>query len=89
MQKPRENPARLDDARLPSDDVGADATIADPATQRRPHDEGSDANDTPDGLTPSEEAVRQSAEDLPTGRRPEGTIESIPVFDRRDLPPKV
>ena len=53
------------------------------------HDEGSDANDTADGLTESEEAVRHSAEDIPTGQRPEGPIETVPVFDRGSLPPKI
>lgn len=53
------------------------------------HDEGSDANDTADGLTESEEAVRHAAEDIPTGQRPEGATESIPVFDRGSLPPKI
>lgn len=53
------------------------------------HDEGSDANDTEDGLTESEEAVRQAAEDIPTGADPAGTRESVPVFDRGSLPPKV
>ncbi|MDP3408501.1 hypothetical protein [Bosea sp. (in: a-proteobacteria)] len=53
------------------------------------HDEGSDANDTADGLTEMEEAVRHAAEDIPTGQRPEGPIETVPVFDRGSLPPKV
>lgn len=57
--------------------------------QTNVHDEGSDANDTPDGLTESEEAVRQAAEDIPTGQRPEGPIDTVPVFDRGSLPPKV
>jgi len=53
------------------------------------HDEGSDANDTADGLTAMEEAVRHAAEDTPTGQRPEGPIETVRVFDRDSLPPKV
>lgn len=53
------------------------------------HDAGSDANDTTDGLTESEEAVRQAAEDIPTGADPAGSIDSIPVFDRAGLPPKI
>lgn len=53
------------------------------------HDAGSDANDTEDGLTEAEEAVRQAAEDIPTGANPAGSRESVPVFDRGSLPPKV
>ena len=90
----RENPALLDDERKVSnpDQAGIEG---DPAESHRVsdrtnvHDAGSDANDTPDGLTESEEAVRQAAEDIPTGRSPTGRIESIPVFDRGALPPKI
>jgi hypothetical protein len=90
----RENPALLEDERLPVEPAvtGIDA---DPARSRRVadrtnvHDAGSDANDTLDGLTESEEAVRQSAEDRPTGSSPDGAPESVPVFDRGSLPPKV
>ncbi|TAJ27792.1 hypothetical protein [Bosea sp. (in: a-proteobacteria)] len=53
------------------------------------HDAGSDANDTEDGLTESEEAVRQAAEDVPTGADPAAPRDSIPVFDRASLPPRV
>lgn len=95
MKQPRENPALLEDEREPT--VPRESPLAaDPVqTGRRlsdrtnVHDEGSDANNTPDGLTESEEAVRQAAEDLPLGLRPEGSTESTPVFDRRGLPPKV
>lgn len=52
-------------------------------------DEGSDANETADGLTESEEAVRHAAEDIPTGQRPERPIDTVPVFDRGSLPPKI
>lgn len=95
MQKPKESPARLDDDRLPttpqesplaSDPVQTGRRVSD---QTNVHDEGSDANDTPDGLTESEEAARHAAEDIPTGQRPEGSVESVPVFDRSELPPKV
>ena len=51
------------------------------------HDAGSDANNTIDGLTSSEEMVRQAAEDVPTGR-PNRPTDNIPVFDRGRLPPK-
>ena len=95
MPKQRENPAILEDEREPAT-PGESPLAADPIqTGRRVsdrtnvHDEGSDANNTPDGLTESEEAVRQAAEDVPLGQRPEGSTESIPVFDRAGLPPKV
>ncbi|WP_306226921.1 hypothetical protein [Bosea beijingensis] len=89
----RENPALLEDERKPAN-TGQTAIEADPTESRRVsdrtnvHDAGSDANDTPDGLTESEEAVRQAAEDVPVGRPLRGRTESIPVFDRGSLPPK-
>ena len=49
------------------------------------HDEGTEANETADGLNESDEAIRHGAEDIPIGER----REDIPVFDRRELPPKV
>jgi len=49
------------------------------------HDEGSEANETDDGLNESDENIRHGAEDIPVGER----REDIPVFDRRELPPKV
>jgi hypothetical protein len=51
------------------------------------HDAGSGANETVDGLTSEEEALREAAEDTPTGRTDEAA--DIPVFDRGDLLPKV
>ncbi|RYE32948.1 MAG: hypothetical protein EOP23_10520 [Hyphomicrobiales bacterium] len=91
----RENPALLDDERGPALNANQTAVEADPAESSRVsdrtnvHDAGSDANDTPDGLTESEEAVRQAAEDVPVGRPLRGKVETIPVFDRGSLPPKV
>ena len=95
MQKPRENPALLEDERATL--APTESPIeADPATTGRRvsdrtniHDEGSDANDTPGGLTESEEAVRQAAEDVPTGGSLAGRTESVPVFERAGLPPKL
>ena len=54
----------------------------------RPHDSGSAANETVDGLDATTEAIRHAAEDTPmgTGR---GKIEKTPVFDRADLAPKI
>ncbi|MCU4179227.1 hypothetical protein [Bosea sp. BH3] len=93
-EKKRENPAQLDDERRQPNSLEA-GIGNDPADSRRTsdrtnvHDEGSDANDTPDGLTESEEAVRQAAEDIPTGGSSTGPIESVPVFERGSLPPKI
>jgi hypothetical protein len=52
------------------------------------HDEGSDANETTDGLNSSEEALRQAAEDTPNGRAPQNEND-MPVFDRGDALPKI
>ena len=95
MQEPRENPALLDDERemltpsespIEADPIATGRRVSD---QTNVHDEGSDANDTADGLTESEEAVRHAAEDIPTGQSPTGRDDAIPVFDRGSLPPKV
>ena len=89
----RENPALLEDDRRPAN-AHQTAVEADPTESHRVsdrtnvHDAGSDANDTPDGLTESEEAVRQAAEDVPVGRPLHGRTEAIPVFERGSLPPK-
>ena len=44
------------------------------------HDDGTDANETVDGLSESEEMTRHLAEDIPTGAGDEE--EDIPVFER-------
>jgi len=56
----------------------ADAGAQVPA---RPHDSGSAANETVDGLDATTEELRHAAEDTPSGTGP-GKIEKIPVFDR-------
>lgn len=52
----------------------------------RPHNSGSQANETVDGLDASTEALRHAAEDTPAGTGP-GDVEKTPVFDRADLAP--
>jgi hypothetical protein len=52
----------------------------------RPHDSGSQANETVDGLDATAEALRRAAEDTPSGASP---VEKTPVFDRADLAPKI
>src|ERR1019366_9143241 len=52
----------------------------------RPHDSGSAANETVDGLDATTEALRRAVEDTPAGDG-QGKIEKKPVFDRADLAP--
>jgi hypothetical protein len=54
----------------------------------RPHDAGSEANETADGLNSTAEALRRAAEDTPSGALPDD-IETTPVFDRADIAPKI
>ena len=54
----------------------------------RPHDSGSQANETVDGLDATAEALRHAAEDTPSGVAPDD-VEKTPVFDRADLAPKI
>ena len=54
----------------------------------RPHDSGSQANETVDGLDAETEAVRHATEDTPVGFGP-GEIERTPVFDRAGLAPRI
>lgn len=54
----------------------------------KPHDAGSQANETVDGLDAATEALRHAAEDTPSGAAPDD-IEKVPVFDRADLAPKI
>jgi hypothetical protein len=54
----------------------------------RPHDSGSQANETVDGLDASAEALRKAAEDTPSGAS-QADVENVPVFDRADLAPKI
>jgi hypothetical protein len=54
----------------------------------RPHDAGSQANETVDGLDATTEALRRAAEDTPSGAAPDD-VENVPVFDWADLAPKI
>jgi len=69
--------------------------IRDPSTQEtgeqvpaRPHDSGSAANETVDGLDATTEAIRHAAEDTPSGAEPDD-IKKTPVFDRAGQAPKI
>lgn len=54
----------------------------------RRHDAGSGANETPDGLEATNEALRHAAEDTPSGASP-ADVERVPVFDRAHRAPKI
>jgi hypothetical protein len=54
----------------------------------RPHDSGSAANETVDGLDATTEALRHAAEDTPSGAAPDD-VEKVPVFDRAYLATKI
>jgi hypothetical protein len=54
----------------------------------RPHDSGSQANETVDGLDATAEAMRHAVEDTPSGAKPDD-VEKTPVFDRAGLAPKI
>jgi hypothetical protein len=54
----------------------------------RPHDSGSQANETVDGLDSTTEALRHAAEDTASGAVP-NDIEKTPVFDRAGLAPTI
>ena len=51
------------------------------------HDSGSGANETVDGLTETEEALRVAAEESVPGEAED--LDEVPVFDRADLLPRV
>jgi hypothetical protein len=54
----------------------------------RPHDSGSQANETVDGLDSTTEALRHATEDTASGAAPDD-VEKTPVFDRAGLAPKI
>jgi len=54
----------------------------------RPHDPGSQANETVDGLNSETEALRHAAEDTPSGAA-QDDVEKVPVFDRAGRAPKI
>jgi hypothetical protein len=54
----------------------------------RPHDSGSAANETVDGLDATTESLRHAVEDTPSGASPDD-VEKVPVFDRAGQAPKI
>jgi hypothetical protein len=51
------------------------------------HDEGSNANETIDGLDEETEDLRRNTEDVPTGAK--DPFDNLPVFDRAQAERKV
>jgi hypothetical protein len=69
----------------PATDPGTGSTQQVPL---RPHDSGSAAKETVDGLDATTGSLRRAAEDTPSGAAPDN-IENTPVFDRADRAPKI
>jgi hypothetical protein len=65
-----------------------DPTKTDGRVPPKPHDAGSQANETVDGLDAATEALRHAAEDTPSGAKPDN-VEKMPVFDRAQRAPKI
>src|SRR5436190_22436340 len=67
-------------------EAGILETNSRPATRRSEitggHDAGSGANETADGLTSAEEAMRRGAEETPIGSSESDDREDVPVFAR-------
>jgi hypothetical protein len=73
---------------MPKSDPESKPAEAGKEVPSRPHDFGSQANETVDGLDATAEALRHAAEDTPSGANPDD-VETTPVFDRADLAPKI
>jgi hypothetical protein len=63
-------------------------TKTDGQVPTQPHDAGSQANETVDGLDATTEALRHAAEDTPSAAAPDD-VEKVPVFDRAGAAPKI
>jgi hypothetical protein len=73
---------------MPQDNRDPRPTEAGEQVPARPHDAGSQANETVDGLDAITEALRHATEDAPTGAAAHD-VERVPVFDRADLAPRI
>ena len=69
-------------------DLGASTAETGEQVPTRPHDSGSQANETVDGLDSTTESLRHAAEDTPRGTGV-GDAEKTPVFDRAGAAPKI
>jgi hypothetical protein len=72
----------------PSSVIDADTGDGAKQVPARPHDSGSQSNETVDGLDALTEAVRHAAEDASPADRPDD-VEKTPVFDRAGEAPKI
>lgn len=69
---------------MPKNNRNPNTSEAGEQVPARPHDSGSQANETADGLDATAEALRHAAEDTPSGAEPDD-VEKTPVFDRQML----
>ena len=87
-----ETPAGTSAEQEPGEETLVDAEVRDISTARPAsdvtdvRDAGTD-DETPDGLTATEESLRQAAEDVPVGER--SRRDDVPVFDRSGAPPRI
>jgi hypothetical protein len=70
-----------------SDDINKPVGAIPRSTITGRHDDGTDANETLDGLGETEELTRRLAEDTPTGSRDDE--KEIPVFERGRTPTRI
>jgi hypothetical protein len=73
---------------MPQNDRDRSAAETGEQVPARPHDSGSQANETVDGLDATAETLRHAAEDTASGAAADD-IEKTPVFDRAGLAPKI
>jgi hypothetical protein len=78
----------LREAPMPQSKRGASTDETGGRVSAHPHDTGSQANETVDGLDASTESLRHAAEDTPSGSGP-SDIEKTPVFDRAGAAPHI
>jgi hypothetical protein len=78
----------LKETQMPQSSHDPEPAEAGQQVPARPHDSGSAANETVDGLDATTEALRRAAENTPSGAAPED-VENVPVFDRAGLAPKI
>ena len=73
---------------MPQDNRDPKPTEAGQQVPARPHNSGSAANETVDGLDATTETLRRAAEDTPSEAAPDD-VENVPVFDRAGEAPKI
>jgi hypothetical protein len=84
----RERIGLFKETTMPQRNRDPDAAETGERVPTRPHDSGSQANETVDGLDAATEALRHAAEDTPSGAD-RGDIEKTPVFDRAGAAPRI